>query len=93
MQVMHDVEVAEERVTERRGEPRRQVLENVLIVFNNGHCSMVCQIIDVSDTGAKLVPADIILCAREFVLKLQSGDARHCAVMWRKETQIGVHYT
>jgi hypothetical protein len=54
---------------------------------------MVCQIIDVSDTGAKLVPADIILCAREFMLKLQSGDARHCAVMWRKETQMGVHYT
>ena len=93
MQVMHDVEVAEERVTERRGDPCRQALENVLIVFNNGHCSMGCQIIDVSDTGAKLVPADIILGAREFVLKLQSGEARHCAVRWRRETQMGVHYT
>jgi hypothetical protein len=64
MHVTHDVEVAEKRVTERRGDPRRQVLENALIVFNNGHCSMGCQIVDVSDTGAKLVPADIILCRR-----------------------------
>ena len=59
----------------------------------NGHSSMRCQIIDISDTGAKLMPADIAVCPREFLLKLQSGEARHCAVMWRRETQMGVHYT
>ena len=93
MQVTHDIEVAEERVTERRGDPRRQVLENALIVFNNGHCSIGCQILDLSDTGAKLVPADAMLCPREFVLKPQIGASRHCEIMWRKETQMGVHYT
>ena len=93
MQVMHDVEVAEEQVTERRGEPRRQVLENALIVFNNAHCSMGCQIINMSDIGAELMPTGTSLCPGEFVLKLQSGEARHCAVMWRRETQMGVHYT
>jgi len=82
MQVRHVAELSEERVTNRRG-----------IVYNNGHSSMGCQIIDMSDTGAELMPADISLCPREFVLKLQSGEARHCAVMWHRETQIGVHYT
>ena len=78
MQVTHDVEMAEERVTERRRDSRRRVLENALIVFSNGHCSIGCQIIDVSDTGAQLVPADIMLCPKEFVLKPQDRKAaRH----------------
>jgi len=92
MQVTYDVEVAEERLTERRGDPRRQVLENALIVFNNGHSSLGCQILDVSDTGAKLVPADIFLCPREFVLKLRSGESRQCEIAWRRGTKIGVRY-
>ena len=68
-------------------------LKKALIAFNNGHSSMRCQIIDMSESGAKLMPADISVCPRDFVLKLPSGEARHCAVMWRKETQMGVHYT
>src|SRR5437016_6321704 len=92
MQVTHDADVAEERATERRGGPRRQVLENALIVFSNGHCSMGCQILDLSDTGAKLIPADTILCPREFVLKPQIGESRHCEVMWRRGAKIGVRY-
>jgi PilZ domain-containing protein len=92
MEVTHDVELAGERVTDRRGDPRRQVLENALIVFNNGHCSMGCQILDLSDTRAKLAPADIMLCPREFVLKPQLGESRHCEVMWRRGAKIGVRY-
>ncbi len=82
MQVRHVAELSEERVTNRRG-----------IAYNNDHSSMRYQIVDMSDTGAKLMPAGISLCPREFVLKLRSGEARHCTVMWRRETQMGVHYT
>ena len=92
MQATLDMDVAEEGATERRGEPRRRVLENALIVFNNGHSSIACQILDVSDTGAKLVPADIFLCPREFVLKLRSGESRQCEIAWRRGTKIGVRY-
>jgi hypothetical protein len=92
MQAMLDVEMAKESVPERRGEPRRRALQNALIVFNNGHCSMGCQILDVSNTGAKLVPADIMLCPREFVLKLQDGESRQCEIAWRRGTKIGVRY-
>jgi hypothetical protein len=82
----------DETGVEQRHHPRRRVLQKALIVFDNGNCSMGCQILDMSDTGAKLMPADIILCPREFVLKPQNGEPRHCAVMWRKATQVGVRY-
>src|SRR3984893_7852295 len=78
---------------ERRHHPRRRAPQKAVIIYNNGHSSMRCQIVDISDTRAYLMPADISLCPREFVLKLQSGETRHCAVMWRRETQMGVHYT
>jgi hypothetical protein len=77
---------------ERRHRTRRRALQKALIVFNNGHSSMQCQIIDTSDTGAKLVPADMFLCPREFMLKPLSSGSRRCMVMWRKGSQIGVRY-
>jgi hypothetical protein len=67
-------------------------LQKALIVFNNGHSSMQCQIIDSSDLGAKLTLADMFLCPREFVLRPQSNGPRQCVVMWRKDSQIGVRY-
>jgi hypothetical protein len=84
--------VPDEKVAERRGEPRHRVLKTALIVFNDGHCSMGCKILDMSDTGAKLMPADIVSCPKEFVLKPMEGEPRHCAVMWRKGSEIGVRY-
>jgi hypothetical protein len=77
---------------ERRNARRRRALKNALIVFNNGHCSMGCQIVDMSDNGAKLVPAEIFLCPSEFVLRPQIGEPRHCEVAWRRGTKIGVRY-
>ena len=53
---------------------------------------MGCKILDMSDTGAKLMPTDILLCPKEFLLKPQVGEPRHCEVMWRKGTTIGVYY-
>lgn len=53
---------------------------------------MGCQILNLSDTGALIVPSDIILCPKEFVLKPDVGDARNCEVVWRKGTQVAVRY-
>ena len=78
--------------SERRGGSRRRVLKKALIVFNDGHCSMGCQVLDKSDTGALLLPLDTLLCPKEFVLKPLVGEPRPCEVMWRKGTKIGVQY-
>lgn len=53
---------------------------------------MGCQILNVSDTGALLIPADIILCPEEFVLKPDVGDQRNCEVVWRKGTHVAVRF-
>jgi hypothetical protein len=36
-----------------------------MIVFNRGHCTLGCQILDVSETGAMVRPSDIFLCPPE----------------------------
>ena len=78
--------------SENRRAPRRRVLKRARIVFQRGNCSMGCQILNVSDTGALLIPADIILCPKEFVLKPDVGDQRNCEVVWRKATQVAVRF-
>jgi hypothetical protein len=68
-------------------------IPTILIVFNKGHCSLGCQILDVSDTGALVMPADMFLCPRdEFVLKPRVGSSRDCEVVWRKMDKVGVRF-
>jgi len=77
---------------DRRHGHRRRVLKSALIVFNHGHCTLGCQILDVSDTGALVMPGDIFLCPREFVLKPGIGSSRDCEVVWRKMNKVGVRF-
>ena len=77
---------------ERREKRRQRVLRKALIVFNGGNCDMACHIVDTSETGAKLVPADPLACPNEFVLMPQTGEPRDCVVVWRNSTQVGVRY-
>jgi hypothetical protein len=77
---------------DRRRAHRRRVVKSALIVFNNGHCTLGCQILDVSDTGALVMPADMFLCPGEFVLKPRVGSSRDCEVVWRKMNAVGIRY-
>jgi hypothetical protein len=83
---------SDERGPERRDGPRRRVLKSALIVFNDGHCTLGCYILDVSDSGALVRPSDIFLCPAEFVLQPRVGSRRNCEVVWRKTDQVGVRY-
>jgi hypothetical protein len=78
--------------SERRSHLRRRVIKSALIVFQGGHCTMGCQVLDTSDSGALLMPADVVICPNEFVLKPRVGPARDCEVVWRKGTRLGVRY-
>lgn len=66
------------------------MLKSALIIFQGDHCTMGCQILNTSDTGALVMPADALLWPSEFVLKPQVGPARDCEVVWRKGTVLGV---
>ena len=84
--------VPEESGANRRRARRQRVLKKALIVFNDGHCSMGCQILDRSDVGAKLAPADIFLCPGEFILRPSIGEPRYCEIVWRRGANIGVRF-
>jgi hypothetical protein len=62
------------------------------IIFRNGYCSMKCHIEGVSEGGALLRPADIILCPNSFVLKPRFDPSRNCEVVWRKGATLGVRF-
>ena len=78
--------------SERRVAPRRDVAEMALIVYRGGHRTMRCQILNRSETGALLAPADAMLCPKEFVLTPDVGTPRQCWVVWRKNLRVGVRY-
>lgn len=63
-----------------------------MIVFNDGHCTLGCRILNVSDTGALVMPSDLFLCPDEFVLKPKVGSPRDCEIVWRKNDRVGVRY-
>ena len=77
---------------DRRRSPRRRKLNGALIVFRSGYCTMGCLILNTSDAGAVVRPADITLCPKEFVLKPPIGPSRDCEVVWRKGEDLGVRY-
>jgi hypothetical protein len=58
---------------DRRIAPHRRALKNALIVFNSRYCTHRCFILNMSDTGAQLMPQDAIECPSEFVLNHRSG--------------------
>ena len=77
---------------DRRRNSRRRLLQPASIVFNNGHSTMRCQIVDTSEFGAKLIPADVYARPRQFVLTSKSYGTRQCVVLWRKGSTIGVRF-
>ena len=81
-----------QQTPERRSQSRRRVLKSALIVFNHGHSTMNCAILDMSIGGAKLAPGDPFSCPSEFLLKPDIGEPRNCEVVWRKGMEIGVLY-
>ena len=79
-----------EKSAERRRASRMLVLKSAKIVFNDSHCSMDCRVCDLTEAGARLRPADILLCPEEFTPKLRHGAAYKCEVKWRKGRTLGV---
>jgi hypothetical protein len=77
---------------ERRGLQRRRSLLGAQIIFRDGNCSMTCQVLDISETGALLRPLETSLCPNKFVLRPRFDRFRECEVIWRKGELLGVHF-
>jgi len=77
---------------ERRDSSRSAVIKSATLVFNKGNCSMDCHVLDLSKTGARLKPADIVTCPNEFTLKFHHGAVHDCEVKWRRGGMVGVRF-
>lgn len=77
---------------ERRARHRRTLLRDAKILYRNRSCFMDCVIVNISESGAKLRPADMPLCPDEFSLQLHGGYFLDCEVVWRRQSVLGVRF-
>ena len=80
------------QIGERRAWHRRTLLRNAKILYKNRSCVMDCVIVNISESGAKLRPADMPLCPDEFALQLHAGHYLDCEVVWRRQNVLGVRF-
>ncbi|HYB08382.1 MAG TPA: hypothetical protein VEJ16_01780 [Alphaproteobacteria bacterium] len=84
--------VQEQKTDERRREKRERTLRHGKIIYSGNSCMMDCLVLDLTEGGARIKPADIMICPEEFVLKIQYSALRNCEVVWRKNTELGVRF-
>jgi len=77
---------------ERRPEPRRRVLLGGKIVLDNGGL-IDCTIRNRSASGALLKVVSVIGIPDTFALVIGSDERHDVNVVWRKQGELGVHFT
>jgi hypothetical protein len=77
---------------EKRKNLRRSIAYPAFLDFGDGLPVRECKLCDASQEGAQLAVSDPNGVPEQFILALSSDGAarRHCRVVWRTETQIGV---
>ena len=78
----------------KRRSPRHRVLKDGKIVLKNNWSVVDCCVRDLSDTGARLTCQDPLAVPNEFRLLFPATlTIRDAAVVWRRNDQVGVHFT
>jgi hypothetical protein len=77
---------------EIRSEPRRRVLLAGKIILDTGGV-IDCTIRNRSHSGARLKVASVIGIPAKFVLAIGSDERHAVDVAWRKQGELGVHFT
>lgn len=80
---------------ELRGKPRRQFRYTAQILIDGKSAPRPCKLVDVSETGARIIlKQDESLPDRFLLLLSEDGGARRkCRVVWRDARVIGVAFT
>lgn len=86
-------QVAEERTApERRDSSRRNVLKSGRIYSVSTNQTMDCTILNLSDKGAALKPADPPYCPASFTLEISDGAVHQSEICWRYRDKVGVRF-
>jgi len=79
-------------VEERRRHERRRVLRRARIVFRNGHSTVDCVLLDLSDGGARLKASGLLALPERFELRIENGPSYLAAVAYRHLEATGVRF-
>lgn len=80
------------RMVERRGDARYLISKNAKILFDDQRSEMACTIVEMSNSGARLHPADPNMLSDIFDLEIARGEVVTCEVVHRAELEIGVRF-
>ncbi|MFQ5466920.1 MAG: response regulator [Kiloniellaceae bacterium] len=78
--------------SEHRAHKRSKVIKSAQIVYQNANCVMDCTVMDMSQGGAALKPADPFQCPKNFDLRLKSGPTHPCETCWQYGGKVGVRF-
>ena len=71
---------------------QRRAIEHTVFMATGLTAPLKCQMLDISETGARLRVADPRAAPQEFLIVLTQGLRRWCRVMWRSDTEIGIQF-
>jgi len=77
---------------ERRNHTRMKTLKAATIIYQFESCTMKCIILDISETGARLKPAEPVHLPGTFRLVIDHGASFNCKVVRRMDDQMGVRF-
>ena len=75
-----------------RRSKREKIFDKAMIVYNDGFCTMDCEVLDYSEDGAKLKPLNPRDCPIYFQLRVKHGPTRNCMVLRRTGREFGVRF-
>lgn len=76
---------------DQRQHPRR-VIEHTVFMATGLGAPLKCQMLDISESGARLRVGTPRAAPQEFMVQLSAGLARWCRVMWRSDSEIGIMF-
>jgi hypothetical protein len=71
---------------------RRRPIKHIVHIATGVGPPLQCQMIDVSESGARLIVDDPKSAPETFLIMLNDNLLRWCQVMWRSNTQIGIKF-
>jgi len=78
-------------VNEKRSAPRRRVLKSAFIILSDKAPKVECIARNISDIGAALEMSTTYGVPTNFDASID-GVRRHCRVVWRSDTRLGVMF-
>ncbi|MEM7636161.1 MAG: PilZ domain-containing protein [Pseudomonadota bacterium] len=76
-----------------RGEPRPEVQQHGLVIFAGHEQGMACEIMDLTQAGARLRLAEDVTVPSCFQLTIQpENTAKTAQVCWRNDQELGIQF-